>query len=370
MPSSPSGTAPGVRITTDFPGGNGLIERIEGDTVHLRPDLRDTAGHWFYWSIRVRGAAGRTLRFLFPDEACLTARGPALSTDGGATWRWLPESLLPDAEGFAHTFGPADDDVRLALGLPYQLADWEAFARRLPAAFRLAVFTQTRGGRPVPMTATSPAAVDTPVIILTARAHACEAAANYVLEGALAAWPVADGPPIEAIPFLDLDGVEAGDQGKNRQPHDHNRDYTGESLYPEPRALRERVGALPGPFIVLDLHCPWVRGAGNELVYVVGSQVERMRPPQDDFVRLLETHAAGLPFAAANLLAFGTEWNVAATFGDGKGLTTWAGEQPHCLLAATLEIPYAVAEGVEVTPERARTFGAAVGAAVRDFANR
>ena len=34
-----------------------------------------------------------------------------------------------------------------------------------------------------------------------------------------------------AIPFMDKDGVEEGDQGKNRKPRDHNRDYIGQSVH-------------------------------------------------------------------------------------------------------------------------------------------
>lgn len=45
------------------------------------------------------------------------------------------------------------------------------------------------------------------------------------------------------VPFMDKDGVEAGDQGKNRRPYDHNRDYQGESLYASVRAMRELVTA-------------------------------------------------------------------------------------------------------------------------------
>ncbi len=43
------------------------------------------------------------------------------------------------------------------------------------------------------------------------------------------------------VPFMDKDGVEDGDQGKNRRPHDHNRDYLGESIYPEVAAWRAFV---------------------------------------------------------------------------------------------------------------------------------
>ena len=47
-------------IDGDFPGGNVVLERIEGDAVYLHQDQRDTPGFWFYWYFRVRGATGRT----------------------------------------------------------------------------------------------------------------------------------------------------------------------------------------------------------------------------------------------------------------------------------------------------------------------
>ena len=41
-----------------MPAGNVVVEEIAGDTVRVRPDLRDTEGDWFYWAFRVAGAAG------------------------------------------------------------------------------------------------------------------------------------------------------------------------------------------------------------------------------------------------------------------------------------------------------------------------
>ena len=48
-----------LTVDSDFPGGNLLVEKIEGDTVLVRQDVRDTQGTWFWWHFRVRGAAGR-----------------------------------------------------------------------------------------------------------------------------------------------------------------------------------------------------------------------------------------------------------------------------------------------------------------------
>ncbi|MCK5803638.1 MAG: peptidase M14, partial [Lentisphaeria bacterium] len=58
-------------IDSDFAGGNIVVENVDGDEVRLHQDLRDTARDWFYWCFRVRGAEGRTLRFLFTTSRAL-----------------------------------------------------------------------------------------------------------------------------------------------------------------------------------------------------------------------------------------------------------------------------------------------------------
>ena len=74
-----------------------------------------------------------------------------------------------------------------------------------------------------------------------------------------------------AIPFMDRDGVEDGDQGKNRTPHDHNRDYNERPLYPEVSALMKLGESLkPRVLVATDLHCPHIRGEWNDRVYLVG----------------------------------------------------------------------------------------------------
>ncbi len=41
-------------------GGNIVVERMEGDAIFLRPDLREHAGWWFYWTSASRsGQVGR-----------------------------------------------------------------------------------------------------------------------------------------------------------------------------------------------------------------------------------------------------------------------------------------------------------------------
>ena len=108
----------GVRVDTDFPGGNIVVDKIEGDTLSVHQDLRDTQGHWFYWQFRARGAQGRTLTFQFTKGDVVGVLGPAMSLDGGESWTWLGKESLTGS-GFRCAF-PADaKDARFCVSIPY-----------------------------------------------------------------------------------------------------------------------------------------------------------------------------------------------------------------------------------------------------------
>jgi hypothetical protein len=154
--------------------------------------------------------------------------------------------------------------------------------------------------------------------------------------------------------------VEDGDQGKNRRPRDHNRDYGPDSIYPEVRAVKDRVPRWSDGRLrfALDIHCPWIRGHHNEHVYVVGSKYDRVWREQKRFSDVLEEVRRGaLPYAASGNLPFGHGWNTEENYG---GLTTagdWMASLPEDPVRASFEIPYANAGGVAVTAETAREFG-------------
>ncbi len=375
--------AEGVTVDADFPGGNAVIEKVEGDTVVLHQDLRDTAGHWFWWHFRVRGAAGRTLTFRFTNGNVIGVRGPAVSTDGGKTWAWLGAAVVKGTS-FSYAF-PADaGDTRFCFAMPYFEANLKAFLRRWQGNPHLKVLTlcQSRKGRNVErlhVGRIEPSPDHR--IVITARHHCCECMASYAIEGIVAAM-LADTDDgrwfrnhVEAllIPFADKDGVEDGDQGKNRKPHDHNRDYAGDGVYPETRAIRDLVpkwadGRLK---VALDLHCPYIRGQHNEDIYIVGAEDKAIWEQQCAFGKLLEAARTGpLPYRASDNLPFGQAWNTGKNFDAGKSFACWAGEQPGIRLAASFEIPYANAGGQTVTAETARAFGHDLAKAIRQYLER
>jgi hypothetical protein len=82
-----------------------------------------------------------------------------------------------------------------------------------------------------------------------------------------------------ALPMMDTDGVEDADQGKNRKPRDHNRDYDAPHAHVETAALVERAKRFfdgrPAAFI--DMHCPWVHG---HVFQVAGKSPAQMRRSQ------------------------------------------------------------------------------------------
>lgn len=369
-----------VLFDTAFPGGNAVLDGIDGDTVRLHPDLRDTQGNWFYWSFRVRGAAGRDLTFQFTAQDPVGVRGPAVSLDEGLTWRWLGNAT-GRTDRFHYSFAADACSVRFSFGMNYVDADWQRFLRKIDGgpAVRRDSLCRSRKGRDVPRLHVGQLAkAPKHVVLLTARHHCCEMMENYAIEGVVAGvladdetgrW-YRDCVEVAIVPFMDRDGCEDGDQGKNRQPRDHNRDYAGESLYPETRALREfaPLWAQDGRLVMIDLHCPWIRGPFNEQLYQVGQESQAVWSEQQRFGAVLERVARGpLPYRQADDLPFGREWNVGSGYGDGMSSAKWFSSLPGTRLATSFELPYANCSGQEVNAHTARAFGRDLAEALRAY---
>ncbi len=261
-----------LSIDCRFPGGNIKVHDIQGDTVFVSPDLRDTRTSWFYWAFRVRGAAGRKLIFRFLSHHPVGTRGPAISTDGRLSWRWTDDAF--DQDSFRVTI-PADETY-LCFAPTYTQENWERFLANMAAlpevadnGFETGFFAKSRKGRPVEILhAGASAEAAKRHVVVTARHHCCEMIADWAMEGIAATVLAGEGPDaawlrenvsFSFVPFADKDGVEDGDQGKNRAPHDHNRDYGADAIYPETAAIRGLVNAIVGRYgrldMFLDLHC-------------------------------------------------------------------------------------------------------------------
>jgi hypothetical protein len=340
----------------------------------------------------VRPAAGRTLTFQFTNGNVIGVRGPAVSLDQGRNWRWLGTETVEDAS-FAFAFPRGARDVRFCMTIPYVERNYREFLKRYRHNPNLQtdVLCKTRKGRNVELLRLG--RIDGQCeqrVLITARHHACETIASYSLEGLLAAVlaNTDDGKwfrqhvEFMVVPFMDKDGVEDGDQGKNRKPRDHNRDYEGESIHPSVRALRELVPRWSGGRLrfALDMHCPLIRAAGYgaardpmaENIQFVGVQYPEIRARVERFCQILQSVQTGpLLYDARNNTPYGTSWNRPTPGAPGKidlkPFSRWASEQPGVLAATTIEIPYANAGGNLVTAESARALGTDLARALRHF---
>lgn len=363
-----------VRVDADFPGGNIVVERVEGDTVYVAPDLRDTqkGQWWFYWNFRLRAPAGRPVTVVFTEKNPIGVRGPAISDDGGLTWRWLGAASVTSfqrdgkpAWSFCTQVPEGKQEVRLAFCPQYLESHLRAWLDAHPSA-RVEELCKSRKGRSVELVRVGKGE---DIVLLTSRHHCCETMATYVLEGFLEAsltqrWQVV------AVPFMDKDGCEEGDQGKNRAPHDHNRDYNDKPLYPEVAALMKLGGALSERVVAtFDLHCPHIRGEWNDRVYLVGApEPDRWRQQQAFAAALEQVREGPIRFRATDCLAFGAAWNKKTTFQQGRSNSAWARETfPHARLVTSVEVAYADARGDEVNASSARALGRDMARALAEY---
>lgn len=378
-PATPTWTLPGgAQLDAAFPGGNILVDRSDGDFVYLRQDLRDTEGWWFWWCFRVRGAAGRGLTFQFTNKDVIGTRGPAVSTDGGLSWAWLGAGTKA---GFYYAFPPHAEEVRFAFAIPYLESDLERFVARqaTSSSLRVEELCRTDRGRRAEYLRAGGLDGQAPYcLLLAARHHACECIANFELEGILeavladsaeGAW-FREKVEVLAIPFVDKDGVEDGDQGKNRRPRDHNRDYTDPSVHATVRAIRSLV---PGwsrgrPLLTLDLHCPYMSGTYNEHVYFVGQDSPRQWQEVTRLAQILEKDLRGpVPYAAADNLPFGKAWNTGGNWTAGNNFARWSQALPGSRLGGSIEFPYANVKDWTVAPDGVRAFGHDLARAIRRY---
>jgi hypothetical protein len=370
-------------IRSDFPGGNIIVDRIEKNDVYLRQDQRDTKRWWFYWYFEACAPAGSRRTFHFTDGNVMTSRGPACSIDDGISWHWLgKEAVVGDS--FTFTFperksGREKSSVRFCLAMPYQLSHLRDLLHRYRQ--HPAIHTEVHALDDTPTVALrmhlgqQNESLCRHRVLLTCRHHSCEMMASWVLEGFIEAVlsESDDGQWLRKnvgfliLPMMDPRGVENGDQGKGRHPHDHNRDYIDSPLYPT-------VGALKSYFpkwsngktrVAIDLHCPYIRGGNNETIFFVLGPLEEQTKELTHFSKLLEQVATGpRPYRAANNYPWGQGWNS----GEMRtSFRSWAEKQEGMRMATTLEFPYADAEGVKVDIPAAKAFGNDLARALRCY---
>jgi hypothetical protein len=353
----------GIEIRCDHPGGNvrvGGVDETNG-VVRVAPDLRSTRGKWFHFDFKARGAAGRTIRFQFPEDGAtyLSSLGPAVSRDGGGSWRWLRADggRHEPKNRFDYSFAADEVETRFAFSIPYVQKDWDAASARWRGrdGVKFGVLCKSQSGRRDTELLRIPCRAGGArwLFAFTARHHACETTGSYVLEGVVdeilsgsreGRW-IRGNADCVIVPFMDKDGVEEGDQGKNRRPHDHNRDYLA-GLYASTRAFKELlVRESNGKRIVFfDLHAP---GPRDDNAYTLCDWLPEKNARWRAFRRNFEAAQKGGALAYA-MKRDSTSSRKSHYSMISRGLMTsrgWVGALPNCWMSVCGEFGYSRSGG-------------------------
>ena len=319
-----------MTIHTSFTGGTITVEKIEDNTVYVEREIRDTEGDWFYWAFCVEDAAGMTLTFRFPSWARVGRFGPAISHDL-VHWHWL--DVPSEGNTFTYTFGPDENKVYFAHNMLYHPTRFLKFCEE--KGLPVETICPSVKGRDIPGTRFG---TGDKWILLTARHHACESTGSYVLEGVLETlFPALPAEySVLVIPCVDYDGVVDGDQGKNRMPHDHNRDYIAEPVYAVVEYMME-FGRTHDLAYTFDFHSPWHQGAQNDWVFLSRS-TEAMEPFTDRFGEILkeETDGIRLYYSGEYDVGPNEQWNDETS----PNSKNYFSKQDSVMLSVTLETPY------------------------------
>ena len=370
--------AQNLKISSAFPGGNIVVNKIKGDTVWLKPDLSFTEGDWFYWYFKISGTAGKKIRFQFEQDNVFTRYGPAYSINNNKNWKWYGENRVSD-NGFTFDFAPEDTVGYFSMAFPYTAKSLYEFLESTKNSESCIIDTLCLSpeNRIVEKIIISSVNGTKRKVLITARHHACEMMASYVLEGIINSLlndvdlqDMRGDTEFLIIPFMDKDGVENGEQGKNRIPRDHNRDYDDEPVHNSTAALKKFVSEWSNGKLkfALDLHCPWIHGNRNEDIYIVGAQYPEIEAEQKVFSKLLEKHSSGeIKSIHKNFLPFGEAWNTGANYTKGISFAGWAAQLEGIEMATTLEYPYSNISGMMVMKDNSRIFGKNVAYSIKEY---
>ena len=361
-----------------YPGANITLVSKRNGVVNLRPQADAGSDDYFYWNFEASSASARTVTFRLDKGsfygALLSPLGVLCSTDGGKTWV-RGGSVSSDLSSFTYSF-EAGQTVRFCDVLPYTATDWQQFAARWASNGYVSFDTlcKSNGGANVPMMILGNAEAEN-FIIYTSRHHCCETIGSYVLEGAIE-WILKDAPAeflknycVYVVPMVDFDGVENGDQGKGRAPHDYNRDYLedDEVLYNAVRAIQnltnEKLAEGKALAAYIDFHAPGsiTTGLGNHLSYPVLEAT--MTAAIDRFAAILDqienadTSVDKLTYDPAN------KW-VGSASADGVS-KAWFQEK-GAKLSVTVETSFDQTPHAH-TPENTRRWGGQISQALQEF---
>jgi len=365
-----------ISITSNYAGGNIKVIDLnhKTNTVKLKQDIRDTEEWWFYWNFCIKNLdnISQKIRFNFCNGEVIGPYGPAKSIDG-LNWNWLGRESKIDNTSFEYNFLP-DEKVYFAFSLPYQVKHFEIFCEnyRNNCFFSVESIGISEKGRIIPLVRIGRTDAGKH-IFFTCRHHACESTASYVLEGLMryiienyTNSNVLKNYLFHSVPFVDIDGVEEGDQGKNRSPHDHGRDYIENPIYNSIKCIINYVKGLKDVIVAIDFHSPWKWGDRNDYCFFV-KQGSPIKEEIETLSFILEKNTKGnrykgeIEYNSIYDLKIDQEWNKSDLPTCAKFFKDFGAK-----LACSFEVPYFGKEN-PVTQENLKKFGKDFGKSLEEY---
>ena len=368
---------------TGFENANGRLVELGEGVVRFEAEARQSPRPlWFHFELRLVPAS--EVRFeLVNAGACLGGLHsfapvrPVYSYDRKTWRRFRGAGVDEQAAVFWFEGRLARGPVRIAMSYPYTYADLQRWLRTLRGEPGVTVRSacRTAGGREVPVVTLEPpgGGRERFGVWIAARQHAGEAPGSYSLEG-LVAFLLGRAPEarwlrryvaLNLVPMVDVDGVHAGDYGKDAAPVDFNRDWVEQPQRPTIRALRDLVDdwARKHPFdLGLDSHAPTAGEPSYAFLIPRHLTDEAFRKREARFIGLLAEQAPrDCPFSAELCRCLNQDSGPTETFDACQRLR-------HGAFTICLEHSYhRTGSGHYVTPERLRRFGRSVGRALAGY---
>lgn len=377
-----------MQFSSDFETGNGRLVGIEDSEVHFVVEgKRDSLMLW--WHFEVGGVCGRSVTFVLDNAAnVLGGLGslrqvlPVVSF-GGKDWYRLPPGEIDEAAGtwrFTVRFPREVEAARLAFCYPYGYTEavrvaegWGSIPGTLglkPWDLRVDTLCTSPGGRAVPVLILgNDRAKGRQMVVACARQHSGETPGSFVLEGFVEAFlaPGVCGKWLRekgllvVVPMMDVDGAYDGSFGKNQAPVDMNRDWAGESRWPQVRALRGLIRELSSRHdyrLFIDFHAPCAHQPNFVCFAPEETLPQQAALMQHRFAELLEAHQCSwFDFCAADS-------HVCFAGEEVKGASAVAQAREHGCASVGIETTYhTTREGRVGSPLRYRQHGQAVASA-------
>jgi len=371
----------GFRVSTDIPFGNacgimvrenaGLTEVVFTPDPHGGPECL-----WFCFRVirEVDGGSDR-IRLVLRHGGNMLGGGkaenmrPVIRYEDGAWERLGPgeKHLMPDGRSLVTwTMKAPATGMDVAYCYPYGPADIAALVRDSSGYWHSGSIGVSQGGRPLARLSNDPGGEgsERPGLYLVSRQHSGETPGSWMLDGFLrhAMAHKEISPLIWAVPLANIDGVEAGDYGKDNFPYDLNRAWGEPPMRHEVLAIMndiQRWKKRCAPSLALDFHAPGACETEGIYVYLPNPKVSPLE------------HSEAHRWAAVVQCALAPEYDSADFARDATYPERW--ETPtftkYCwdrlvLPALTLEVPYAITKGRVMTMNDYRDAGERLAAAV------